>query len=110
MSHHRRLDQLEAHVGAPDAPTWADARDAADRLRDGARARLAVLLAAHAAGTAAAPRPPAELAEADDAEACLARYCAAQGFDLRAHVAASAPATRARVRAHIARLTGRDGA
>jgi hypothetical protein len=59
----RRLDALEAHVGAPDAPTWADARDAADRLRDGARARLAVVLAAHAAGTAAPPRTLAELAE-----------------------------------------------
>jgi hypothetical protein len=109
MSHHRRLDQLEAHAGAPDAPTWADARDAADRLRDGARARLAVVLAAHAAGTPAPPRRRRARGGAD-AEACLARYCAAQGFDLRAHVAASAPATRARVRAHIARLTGRDGA
>jgi hypothetical protein len=109
MSHHRRLDQLEAHAGAPDAPTWADARAAADRLRDGARARLAVVIAAQAAGTPAPPRAPADLAAAADAEACLARYCAAQGFDLREYLAASAATTHERVTAHVARFARSDG-
>jgi hypothetical protein len=97
-----RLAALEARVGAPDTPTWAQVRDAEHRAARRARARFAAVLDPQGDGASRAYAPAADDQAAVD-EATVRRYHAARGLDLDEARAAAAPAARARLAAEISR-------